>query len=219
MRHEERRTIEAIGNAYLRGEDKSSCPAVREALADYEDEVDELFELLCVRVTFVDWDPYPCFSIMKKRVLRERCLEVSTRHAQHPGLSLGTNLRSRAVHDVLGHLASGADFSPLGEVEAFWGQAALHSERTRAVLFSEIAGQSAAFAVQGRFAAQKVVAFDTHEIEGTRDLRRPWAAAVGLQRLVDEGFVHSAVLDRTVSGVASSRTAALLSAARQSSVG
>lgn len=196
MKDDERNTIEAIGRAYLARNDQSACPSTREALELYADEVDELFDLLRVRVVFVDWDPYPCFSTMKRRVLRERCLEVSIRYAEHPGLSRDTNLRSRAVHDLLGHLASGADFSPLGATEAFWTQAALHSELTRAVLFSEVLGQSAGLAVLRRFVPQKVVLFDAREIERTRELRRPWVAAVGLERLVAEGVVDAAVLVR-----------------------
>lgn len=189
----QRELVAHIARVYSDTPDQSNESGMREALGTYANEVRLLFDMIAIPVTFVDFDPYPCASVMKKRVLAERRLQVSTRNNIHPTLSPAVNLQARAVHDLLGHLSSGADFSIQGEITAYVTQAALHSGAVAGVLFCEIVGQTAAQVTQGRFLKQKVVLFDECIRTQAARLARHFAAAIGFEFLVDEGFVRSGV--------------------------
>jgi hypothetical protein len=60
----------------------------------------------------------------------------------------------RAVHDVLGHFASGGSFGWAGETKAYYSHAKLFSRMAHHALFSETCGQQAYYAITGDYAPQ-----------------------------------------------------------------
>lgn len=193
MHQVQRELVAHIARVYSDTPDQSNVPGMREALGTYADEIQLLFDMIAIPVEFVGFDPYSCATVMKKRVLTERRLQVSTRNNAHPCLSPAVNVKARAVHDLLGHLTSGADFSIQGEATAYVTQAAFHSGAVAGVLFCEIVGQAAVQVMQGRFLEQKIVMYDECIRTQAARLSRPFAAAIGLENLIESGFVRSGV--------------------------
>lgn len=65
----------------------------------------------------------------------------------------------RAVHDVLGHLASGGTFSQRGEIRAYYSHLQLFSPLAQKALFTETMGQVCFWKYYGEFAPQKCFLF------------------------------------------------------------
>lgn len=82
------------------------------------------------------------------------------------------NDKFRAIHDVLGHGATGRGFSPSDEYAAYEAHARTIPKQARRALFSEVVGQAAYWGVTGEFAPQtaNVVDMPNWAIEG-RDPR------------------------------------------------
>lgn len=186
--------IAAIAKTYQETEDQSGLPGVRTTLATYAAEIEALFETIAVPVEFVDAEPYASAKIMRREVLEKRVLRVSALHNVHPVLSPSVNLKARAVHDLLSHLALGADFSFEGEVTAYTAQRALHDPSVDEVLFSEIVAQAAVRFATGRFEEQKIVCFSATVRARARRQCSLSCEGPGLVGLVALGLVKGEIL-------------------------
>jgi hypothetical protein len=82
-------------------------------------------------------------------------------HVWHNGRAENLNSVFRAVHDFLGHMASGVGFGWDGETTAYFSQASTFSEDARNALFCETVAQQCYFYEHGRQFAdvQKVIAY------------------------------------------------------------
>lgn len=78
------------------------------------------------------------------------------------------NDKFRAVHDVLGHGATGRGFSPSDEYAAYEAHARTIPKAARKALFSEVVGQAAYWGATGEFAPQtsNVVEMPRWAVEG-----------------------------------------------------
>lgn len=103
----------------------------------------ELADVLNLGV--VDVDPYASAADMRADVERGRLLVLATDPGSHPVWSDETNDRFRAVHDALGHAATGTGFDRYGEETAYRSHAeTMPSEVALAALACETRGQNAA---------------------------------------------------------------------------
>jgi hypothetical protein len=64
------------------------------------------------------------------------------------------------VHDYFGHLASGGEFSWLGETRAYFSHAAMFSDKAKRALFSETVGQQCWYAIHNDYSEQKCVYYE-----------------------------------------------------------
>lgn len=72
----------------------------------------------------------------------------------YDGNSETMNSIFRAVHDILGHAATGASFGWKGETTAYYSHASTFSREAQYALFSETVAQQCVYAVTGDFAPQ-----------------------------------------------------------------
>lgn len=110
-----------------------------------------------LRFIVQDTDPYASPADMIADVARGtiRVLATETTGA-HPYLTDADNDLFRAVHDVLGHAATGRGFDRHGEEAAYRAHAAVFSPLARGALATETRGQNAALIATGAFQDQKV---------------------------------------------------------------
>ncbi|MFY1670221.1 hypothetical protein ACN27G_09710 [Plantactinospora sp. WMMB334] len=159
----------AVADAYVAAprRDERAYPAYaafcRETVRQYHFLVGRVeFGGLGVAVRIVDEDPYPDVASMVDDVRHHR-LRVWASAAggnQHPYLSDGENDMFRAVHDVLGHAASGRGFDRHGEEAAWLKHRTMYSRLAGRALTTETRGQNCAriFHYGGdRFPEQKAV--------------------------------------------------------------
>jgi len=161
--------VEAIGRAYLEGDDVSHLPSVKAMARAQAAEVRRAFEKLrkVVHVVFTDSDPYvrepgePESAAYRKMVADiegENRLRIYTGGSETPLWDDRTNWMARALHDW-DHYQTGRDFSLGGEL-ATYRAAAARAEQLSPLHLSEIALQAASFhAGGGEFAKgpQKLV--------------------------------------------------------------
>ncbi len=104
-----------------------------------------------------DEDPYTSaadmFADVERGVIRVLSTAVT---GGHPYWTDEENDIFRAVHDVMGHAATGRGFDRHGEVAAFEHHRTAYSPLARMALATELRGQAAALAVTGEFPPQKV---------------------------------------------------------------
>lgn len=110
-----------------------------------------------LHVLVQDMDPYDNAAQMFADVQRGVIRVLSTRSTGgHPFWDNTTNDLFRAVHDVLGHAATGRGFDRHGEARAYQHHAETFSPLARMALATELRGQAAALAMTGEFPAQKI---------------------------------------------------------------
>lgn len=125
-------------------------------------ETDRLFEEISKtgpRMELVDGQPYTSAEQMAKEVRETGVMKVSKDNSEHPFWTPEQNARFRYVHDMLGHVEPGHDFSLEGEYRAWLAhETKLADETAKTALKTEVYGQAAsAVANSGRFAEQKAV--------------------------------------------------------------
>ena len=109
--------------------------------------------------------PYRDADELIASVFATRTLEVTTSPADraHPLLSGevgGAYYRFRAVHDLIGHVATGYGFDRDGEYSAWLVQRALYTGLARWAAATELHGEISALWVTGQFAEHKAVLLD-----------------------------------------------------------
>jgi hypothetical protein len=129
--------------------------------------------------------PYRDAGELTASVLATRTLEVTTSAADraHPLLSGevgGGYYRFRAVHDLIGHVATGYGFDPDGEYSAWLVQCALYTGLARWAAATELHGEISALWTTGQFAEHKAVLLDRDLLKRQSERRsRPGSLAAG----------------------------------------
>ncbi len=110
-----------------------------------------------IRFEFVDEDPYASFYEMREDFLRNRRLKVmrTSVTGSHPYWNDATNDKFRAVHDVLGHLATGRGFDRHGEEAAYQAHKLTMPAEVHGALAMETRGQNSFLIERGDFPPQK----------------------------------------------------------------
>lgn len=106
-----------------------------------------------------DSDPYATAGAMIESVERDGIIRTMSTRATggHPFLTDSQNDAFRAVHDVVGHAATGRGFDRHGEEAALQSHAVMYSPLARVALISETRGQnSSMIKAGGTFPAQKI---------------------------------------------------------------
>jgi hypothetical protein len=136
-------------------------PSAREAWDALAVEVRRQYVALVehgLRVIVQDADPYGSAAEMMSDVEGNRTIRVlstaSTGH--HPYWSDAENDTFRAVHDVLGHAATGRGFDRHGEEAAYLCHRSTFSPMARLALTTETRGQNAAMIITGGFLDQRI---------------------------------------------------------------
>lgn len=135
-----------------------------------EEQTDRMFAALTARdgpyrITVVPTSqlvPYDDADQLIEQVLVERTLQVTTAQADrtHPrldGAVGGSYYRFRAVHDLVGHAATGFGFDPDGEYSAWVVQRALYSGLGRWAAATELHGEISTLWTTGEFAEHKAI--------------------------------------------------------------
>lgn len=108
------------------------------------------------RMHVTDEDPYSdaseLFAELPSRNIRVLASSVT---GGHPLLSDAVNDTFRAVHDILGHAATGGAFDRIGEETAFRAHWHAYSPLARLALTTETRGQSAYVFTRGTFDIQR----------------------------------------------------------------
>jgi hypothetical protein len=111
--------------------------------------------------------PYSDAGELAASVLTSRTLEVTTSAADraHPllgGEVGGAYFRFRAVHDLIGHVATGYGFDRDGEYSAWLVQRNLYTGLARWAAATELHGEISALWATHQFAEHKAVLLDSH---------------------------------------------------------
>lgn len=108
-------------------------------------------------LTVCDSDPYESAADLFRDVSENRISVMATESTGgHPLLSNDANDLFRAVHDILGHSATGRGFDRHGEEAAYLAHARIYSPLARMALATETRGQNARLICTGEFDVQKV---------------------------------------------------------------
>jgi hypothetical protein len=179
LHHVHRSETQDIADCFLSGRTRITS-LVALAYQQLEMQTDRQFAALTdpqgpYRITVVgtgETTPYYDAGELTAAVLSTRTLEVTTSSADraHPLLSGeigGAYYRFRAVHDLIGHVATGYGFDRDGEYSAWHLQRNLYTGLARWAAATELHGEISALWATGRFAEHKAMLLDPHL------LRRP----------------------------------------------
>jgi hypothetical protein len=160
-------------------------PLVALAYQQLEVQTDQQFAALTdsqgpYRITVVgtsEVTPYFDAGELAASVLTSRTLEVTTSLADrsHPllgGEVGGAYYRFRAVHDLIGHVATGYGFDRDGEYSAWLVQRNLYAGLARWAAATELHGEISALWTTRQFAEHKAVLLDSHLLAADSEGRR-----------------------------------------------
>lgn len=144
------------------------------------DHVERLFERIQrgkqgVKVVYVEGQPYADERELQKGVEETGILYVST----HSIFTPEQNLKFRAVHDYMTHIARDVTFGLRGEIAAYNTHAKMVPPDAVPALFTEVLGQASTFIAKGFFPEQKIalLPFDYYnigiEMDSSRRRRNP----------------------------------------------
>ena len=109
--------------------------------------------------------PYWSAAELIDSVLTSRTLEVTRPDRAHPLLGGGVGgayYRLRAVHDLIGHVATGYGFDRDGEYSAWLVQRGFYTGLARWAAATELHGEVSALWATGQFAEHKAALLDRH---------------------------------------------------------
>ena len=163
---------EAIAGCFIASR-TGADPLTRAAYRQLETQTDRQFAALTdpggpYRITVASTDvatPYADAGELIASVLASRTLEVTTSRADRPHPLLGGEagsayIRFRAVHDLVGHVATGYGFDAGGEYSAWLVQRRLYTGLARWAAATELHGEISALWATGEFAEHKAVLLD-----------------------------------------------------------
>lgn len=148
---------EAIAHEYAEAKsyDKKAASAWTELAEDCRRRVEVIQNEIQIEVTDHPL-PYKSFAEMVEDVTEKGRFKVSRASASHPIWSINEVVDFRIAHDVLGHVASGGDWSWFGINRAFKAHAPLLTYTAQKALFTEVIGQGAFNAYYGSYAPQRI---------------------------------------------------------------
>jgi hypothetical protein len=183
LRHVQPGETRAIAECFISARTRGD-PLVALAYQQLEKQTDRQFATLTdpqgpYRITVVCTaavTPYSDAAELGASVLTSRTLEVthSLADRSHPLLSGevgGAYYRFRAVHDLIGHVATGYGFDRDGEYSAWLVQRTLYTGLARWAAATELHGEISALWTTHQFAEHKAVLLDRHLLEGERSGR------------------------------------------------
>lgn len=146
--------------------------------------IEKLFERIQrgkqgVKVVFVAGQPYADDRELQAGVDATGILYVSTEFNTHLIFTPVQNLKFRAVHDYMTHIARDLTFGLRGEIAAYNIHARMAPPAALPALFTEVLGQAAVFITKGFFPEQKIalLPFDYYnvgiELDSSRRRRNP----------------------------------------------
>jgi hypothetical protein len=157
-----------VSAAFLEAPSRPGEATAIAAYSELERQSDQMFSALTrpgggVRVTFTRCRaPYGNDRELIGAVRSTGVLEVTTAAAdpdrRHPLLGCevgGAYDRFRAVHDLLGHVASGNRFDQEGEYQAWRAQSRMYAGLARWALATELHGENSVLCSTGQFAEHK----------------------------------------------------------------
>jgi hypothetical protein len=163
-------------------------PLVRAAYAELCSQTDHIYVALTVgrvrrsyRVVFTEIVmPYSSDEEMIEAVRLSHVLEVTTaavaRDRGHPLMDCtpgGEYDRFRAVHDLVGHVATGLGFDRHAEYTAWLLQHRLHRGLARWALATELHGENSLLWTTGELAEHKAILLDPKLLRRSRRAARP----------------------------------------------
>jgi hypothetical protein len=159
-----------VAAAFIHARSRPGDAMAIAAYAQLQSQSDRMFSALTapdrgMRVRFTrDAAPYRDDRELIGAVTSTQVLEVTTagtdRERRHPLLGCdvgGPYDRFRAVHDLLGHVATGHGFDQQGEYLAWWRQSLLYSGLARWALATELHGENSVLCSTGHLADHKAV--------------------------------------------------------------
>lgn len=148
---------EEIAHEYagLKMYDKKAAQAWMELAEDCRRRVEIIQDEIAIEVTD-NPIPYLSFSDMAEDILEKQRFTVSKAGASHPIWSVNQVIDFRIAHDILGHAASGGDWSWFGINRAFQAHAPLLTYTAQKALFTEVIAQGAFNSYYGSVAPQKI---------------------------------------------------------------
>jgi hypothetical protein len=152
---------EAIAHEYADAKtyDKKAAAAWMELAEDCRRRVEIIQEEIKIEITS-DPIPYKSFSEMADDIMKKRHFLVSKANSSHPIWSINQVVDFRIAHDILGHAASGGDWSWFGINRAFQAHAPLLTYTAQKALFTEVLGQGAFNSYYGSYNTQKIAFLD-----------------------------------------------------------
>jgi hypothetical protein len=176
-RHVHPGETQAIAECFISARTRAE-PLVAQAYRQLEAQTDRQFAALTdpqgpYRVAVVgtsELTPYSDAEELAASVLSSRTLEVTTSAADraHPllgGEVGGAYYRFRAVHDLIGHVATGYGFDRDGEYSAWLVQRSLYTGLARWAAATELHGEISALWTTHEFPEHKAVLLDRHLLE------------------------------------------------------
>lgn len=157
-------SMEEIAQEYAQAPvyDPKAAQAWKELGDDSLRRLDTLTEQIQIIPT-PDPFPYATAADLREDVKDKRKLLVTQNATDHPIWSSDQVIAFRVVHDVMGYVASGADFGWQGECQAFEAHAKLLSHTAQAALFTETVGQAAAASTYNAVSQPKIAFLDAFE--------------------------------------------------------
>jgi hypothetical protein len=148
---------EAIAHEYAdaKSYDKKAASAWTELAEDCRRRVDVIRTEIDIEITD-NPIPYKSYSEMAEDIIQKQHFVVSRANASHPIWSISQVIDFRIAHDILGHAASGGDWSWFGINRAFQAHAPLLTYTAQKALFTEVIGQGAFNNYYGSMAPQKI---------------------------------------------------------------
>lgn len=148
---------EAIAHEYAESKvyDKKAASAWTELAEDCRRRVEIIKNEIDVEITN-DPLPYKTFAEMIEDVTEKGKFKVSQANISHPVWSIKQVIDFRISHDILGHVASGGDWSWFGINRAFKTHAPLLTYTAQKALFTEVIGKGAFNSYYGSYATQKI---------------------------------------------------------------
>ena len=133
--------------------------------------IEKLFERIQrgkqgVKVVFVAGQPYADERELQEGVDATGILYVSTEFNTHPIFTSEQNLKFRAVHDYMTHIARDLTFGLRGEIAAYNIHAKMAPPDALPALFTEVLGQAVVSVTKGFFPEQKIalLPFDYYNV-------------------------------------------------------
>jgi hypothetical protein len=133
--------------------------------------IEKLFERIQrgrqgVKVVFVEGQPYADERALQEGVDETGILYVSVDYNTHPIFTPTQNLKFRAVHDYMTHIARDVTFGLRGEIAAYNAHAKMAPPDAVPALFTEVLAQAATYVTKGFFPEQKIalLPFDYYRV-------------------------------------------------------